>query len=354
MRIIISAGGSGGHIYPAIALIRKIKEINPQAEILFIGREKGMEKKLIKKIKIPFLAINSYWYNHNEWYKNGRIIISFIKNYFFLRKKMRQFKPDAVVGFGGHVTISVIYVASKMKIPTYIHEQNQIIGRANAFLSKYANAVLLSYEKTRGLPKKAKTIYTGNPVVENALKIKAINKKELGLSNRKKLVVITMGSQGAAKIHDYLIHHLNKLSLENYQVLYVTGTRHFHSSYQKKFTGDIIVKAYIDDLARVIKKADLVVSRAGATIISELIALRKPSILIPSPYVPQNHQFYNAQYLLKKKAAVLVAEHEIEKSIKKIDEIMQNEKKRQKMVVNLSTITVANSAQFIYDVISKR
>ncbi len=353
MRIVVSAGGSGGHIYPAIALIKKIKKENPQAEILFIGREKGMEKKLIDNMGIPFFAIKSYWYDETKWYRNIRIVTSFIKNYFILRKKMRAFQPTAVIGFGGHVTTSVIFVASRMKIATYVHEQNQILGRANAFLSRYVNAVLLSYEETQGVPAKVKTIFTGNPVAENAQDVKAINKKELGLSSRKKLVVIMMGSQGAAKVHDYLMQHLNKLSLTNFQVLYVTGPRHFHSSYSKKFSKDIVVKSYIDELVRVMKKADLVVSRAGATTISELIALRKPAILIPSPYVPQNHQFYNAKYLFEKEAAVLLEEQEISKLVTKIEEIMADEQWRQTMIDNLSAIDVAKSARLVYDILKK-
>ncbi len=353
MRIIISAGSSGGHIYPALSLIKIIKQLNPQVEFLYVGRKDSLEEKEVKSYDIPFFAIKSYGFDRKNKLKNLRLIGLFLKNYFTLRKKIKQYQPDVVLGFGGHVTIPVIFVASKLKIKTYIHEQNKIIGKANLFLSKYVDAILLSFPETLKIPKKVKTIYTGNPVMENALKIEKFSKTELGLTKNKKLILIMLGSLGAQNVHQYLMANLTKLTRNNYQIVYVTGPRHFDEKAANNMPNDIIVLSYFKDLVRLMKEADLIVSRAGATTLAELIALRKPALLIPSPFVPDNHQEYNANYLIDKNAAVLLPEKDLENLISKIEKLIMDTDLIKQMQTNLGKIKIDNSGQLIYNVLKQ-
>ncbi len=352
MRILISAGSSGGHIYPALSLIKVIKEKNPTAQILFVGREKGMEYQATKNLDLDFFAIESYSFQRKKIFKNFRLIITFIKNYFVMRTQLKKFKPDAVIGFGGHVTISVIFTSRKMGIKTYIHEQNKIVGKANRFLSNYVNAVFLSYEETIGLKKNVKTIFTGNPTASDAIKFKSCKKTDLGLDDNKKLVLIAMGSQGSLTVHNHLIANLNKLDFKNYQVVYITGTRNFKEEYKTKFNNNVIILPFFEGLAGLMKVADLVVSRAGATTICEIIALQKPAILIPSPYVPDNHQYYNAKDLVDKKGAIMLLEDDLEKLFDQIDKVIKDDQKRSELSKTLSEIKIDNGGQLIYNVLN--
>ncbi len=346
MRFLVSAGGSGGHIYPAIALIEIIKKDSTN-EIIFVGQKKGLEYDLIKPLKVDYWAIESYFFDKQDLARTFKLIKSFIKNYFLLKKKLKQFKPDVVIGFGGHVTLPVIYTASKMKIKTYIHEQNQIMGRANQFLSKYVNMVFSSYPKLE--TKNIKMIYTGNPIIEKALNTKPANVKEYGLNEKKKLVLILMGSQGAAVVNRYLIENLNNFAIDFFQIIYITGTRNYKAEYKTKFKEGIKVVPYIDNVAKLMMKADLIVSRAGASTISEIMALKKPSILIPSPYVPNNHQYHNAKFLFEKNAACYLDEKDIVNLKKIVEKLMGNENEMKKMVANLSGLTIDNSATLLYN-----
>jgi len=353
MRIIISAGSSGGHIYPALSLIKIIKQIDPKVEFLYVGRKDSLEEREVKKYDIPFFTIESYGFDRKNKFKNLRLIGLFIKNYFVLRKKIKQFQPDLVLGFGGHVTVPVIFVASKLKIKTFIHEQNKIMGKANLFLSKYVDAVLLSFPETSKTPKNVKTIYTGNPVMESALKTEKFSKTELGLDKNKKLILIILGSLGAKNVHQYLMENLKKLKCNQYQIVYITGPRNFDEKVANDMPKDIVVLAYFQDLVRLMKEADLVVSRAGATTLAEIIALRKPTLLIPSPFVPDNHQEYNANYLVEKKAAVMLPEKDLENLNSKIEKLISDPDLIKKIQTNLEKIEIDNSGQLIYNVLKQ-
>ena len=355
MRVIISAGGTGGHIYPALAIINKIKEKEPDSEFLYIGTHNRMEKEIIPKHNIPFETIEIYGFNRKKIWNNFKTIKTFINSYYICKKIIKKFNPDIVVGVGGYVTGPVIYAAKKLGYKTFIHEQNSIPGRANSFLSHYADHIGISLPSSIKYFPEYKTTFTGNPCSEEALKIKAIDKKELGLNPNKKLVLFVMGSLGSSKMNEILSKTMSLFNNKDYEILFVTGKDSYPEISKKKFPANVKVVPYIENLSRVMKKTDLIVSRAGATTLSEIIALELPSILIPSPYVPNNHQYKNAMDLANKKAAIVIEEKDLKGDLlmRTIDQLLNNEEQLKMMKQNLKGLGVETSSTKIYEILKK-
>lgn len=355
MKVIISAGGTGGHIYPALAIINKIKEKEPTSEFLYIGTHDRMEKDIIPKMGIPFKSIEIYGFYRKKLYRNFKTIKCFFNGYKECKKIIKEFKPDIVIGVGGYVTGPVIYAASKLGYPTFIHEQNCISGKSNKFLSNYASLIGVSFESSIQDFPEYKTIYTGNPCSEDAIKKPAIEKKTFGLTENKKLVLIVMGSLGSSKINDFFKNSISMFNSKDYEVLYVTGKSSYESFKTLNVPKNVKIVPYIENMTRIMKKTDIMVSRAGASTLSEITALNIPSILIPSPYVPDNHQFKNAMDLVKNDSAILLEESALKGDVlvRTIDLLIKDEKKMQIMRTNLKKSSIPNSATLIYDNIRK-
>lgn len=355
MRVIISAGGTGGHIYPALAIINKIKENDPDSEFLYIGTHNRMEKDIIPKYNIPFETLEIYGINRKNIFKNFKTLNCFYQSIKKCKKLIKNFNPDIVIGVGGYVTGPVIYSAKKLGYKTFIHEQNSVPGKANIFLTKYADLIGVSFKSTIKHFPEYKTVFTGNPCSENAIKVNSLDKKELGLSPNKKLVLFVMGSLGSTRMNELLAKTMTAFNGKNYEVLFVTGKEDYEKMKAKKFPTNVKVVPYIENMIRIMKNTDLIVSRAGASTLSEIIALGLPSILIPSPYVPDNHQYKNALDLIHKDAAILIEEKDIKGDIliRKIDEIINDEQKLSKMKQNLKELSIPNSATLIYENIKK-
>ena len=351
MRVVISAGGTGGHIYPALAIINKIKEIEPNSEFLYIGTHNRMEKDIIPKLGIPFETIEIYGFNRKNLFKNFKTLKCFYNAIKKCKKLIKDFNPDIVIGVGGYVTGPVIYSAKKVGFKTLIHEQNSIPGKANLFLSKYADRIAVSFKSTVKEFPEYKTIFTGNPCGENAIKVNSIDKRELGLNPNKKLIFFVMGSLGSAKVNEMLVKTMKLFNKKDYEILFVTGKSDYDKIKENKFPSNVHVVPYIENMIRVMKKTDLIVSRAGASTLSEIIALELPSILIPSPYVPDNHQYKNAKDLIDKKAAILIEEKNLKGDIlvRTIDDIINNHDKTIQMKENLKDFKIENSATLIYN-----
>lgn len=349
VRVIISAGGTGGHIYPALAIIDKIKEVEPNSEFLYIGTHNRMEKDIVPKYHIPFKTIEIYGVYRKEIWKNVKTLRCFIKAISECKKWMKEFRPDVVIGVGGYVTGPVIYAAHKLGIPTFIHEQNSVPGRANLFLSKYVDRIGVSFPSTVSAFPKDKVVFTGNPCSEGALKKDAISKKEFGLSVTKPLVMIVMGSLGASKINEFMVSVMSKFEGKKYEVLFVTGKQDYDKVIKNKFPSNVKVVPYIEDMSRIMKKTDLIVSRAGASTLSEIIELGIPSILIPSPYVPNNHQYKNALDLVKVEGALLIEEKDLNEFvfIDSIDQLLNDTSKLNFMKKQLKELSVPDSASKI-------
>ena len=355
MRVIISAGGTGGHIYPALAIINKIKEKEPNSEFLYIGTHNRMEKDVIPKMGIPFKSIEIYGFYRKKLYRNFKTISCFYKSYKECKKMIRDFNPDVVIGVGGYVTGPVIYAASRLGYPTFIHEQNSIPGKSNQFLSKYASMIGISFESSIDSFPEYKTIYTGNPCSEDAINKEALPKSTFGLSDKKKLVLIVMGSLGASKVNDFFKHTISMFNDKEYEVLYVSGNNSYDSFKDVKIPKNVKVIPYVENMSRIMKNTDIMVSRAGASTLSEIIALNVPTILIPSPYVPDNHQYKNAMDLVSKECAIILEEKDLKGDIlvRNIDSLINNDSKINNIKNNLKKISVNNSATIIYDNIKK-
>jgi len=355
MRVVISAGGTGGHIYPALAIINKIKEKEPKSEFLYIGTHNRMEKDIVPTHGIPFKSIEIYGFNRKNLFKNFKTIKCLIKAKKDCKKMIKEFNPDVVIGVGGYVTVPVIIAAKELGIKTFIHEQNSVAGKANLTLSRYVDLIGVSFKSSIDEFPKEKVIFTGNPCSEDALKKTAMNKSEFNLSKNKKLVLFVMGSLGASKVNEFLIGTMKEFNSKDYEILYVTGNKDYDKIKKIKFPSNVKVVPYIDSITRIMKNTDLIVTRAGASTLSEIIALDLPSILIPSPYVPNNHQYKNALDLVNANASILIEEKDLEGNIivRNIDKIINDDKKLNDMKKGLETLKVDNSAEIIYKNIKK-
>ena len=350
MRVIISAGGTGGHIYPALAIINKIKEKEPDSEFLYIGTHNRMEKDIVPAKGIPFKSIEMYGFS-KKIFRNIKTVKCLFKAFKQCKKMIREFNPDIVIGVGGYVTVPVIVSAKKLGYKTFLHEQNSLPGKSNKFLSKYCDLVGVSFESSLDKFPLGKAMVTGNPCSEDALKAPVLLKSTLGLSATKKLVLIVMGSLGAGRVSKYLESELQKFEGKEYEVLFVTGKSSYDEVMRHSYPKNVKIIPFYEGLTSVMKKTDVMVSRAGASTLSELIALEVPSILIPSPYVANNHQYLNALDLVNQNAALMIEEKDLEEGslIKKVDELINNEEKMEEIKVNLRKMQVHDSATVIYN-----
>lgn len=355
MRVIISAGGTGGHIYPALAILNKIKERDPQAEFLYIGTHNRMEKDLIPELGIKYLPLEVTGFNRKKIFNNFKTLSLYLKAKNRCKKIIKEFEPDVVIGCGGYVTAPVIKAAFKMKIPTFIHEQNSIVGLSNKFLAKYATKIGVSFESTVNMFPKDKAIYTGNPCSEKAYNIKSASKSEFGLSTNKKLVLIVMGSLGSSSVNDKIVVMLDKFATKDYEVVFVTGNSYYEKIKNIKVKANIKILPFIYEMPRLMKITDVIISRAGASTMSEIMALAIPTIFIPSPYVPNNHQFKNAYDLVSKDAACMLEEKDLtpDNLIKMIDELLNDKDKYMKIKNNLKKLRITDSADKIYKIIKE-
>lgn len=355
MRVIISAGGTGGHIYPALAIINKIKEEEPNSKFLYIGTHNRMEKDIVPKYNIPFKSIEIYGFNRKNIFKNFKTIKCLIKAKKECKKIIREFNPDIVIGVGGYVTVPVISAAHALKIKTFIHEQNSVAGKANLSLARNVDLIGVSFKSSLNEFPKNKTIFTGNPCGDNALASEKVLKSEFGLDDSKKLVLIVMGSLGSSKINEYIKDSINQFKGKEYSVLYVTGVSSYDETIKNNLPSNVKVVKYIENMSRILKNTDLIVTRAGASTLSEIIALNIPSILIPSPYVPNNHQYKNALDLVNNEAGILIEEKDLKNNIlvNNIDNLINDESKLKSIKNNLNSLKVTGSSTIIYTNIKK-
>ena len=350
MRVIISAGGTGGHIYPALAIINKIKEKEPDSEFLYIGTHNRMEKDIVPSKGIPFKSIEMYGFS-KKIFKNFKTVKCLFKAFGECRKIIREFNPDIVIGVGGYVTVPVIVSAHKLGYKTFLHEQNALPGKSNKYLSKYCDLIGVSFESSLDKFPKDKAIFTGNPCSEDALKAPIVLKSTLGLSATKKLVLIVMGSLGAGRVSKYLEKELNYFKDKDYEVLFVTGKGSYEEVMKYSYPKNVKIIPFYEGLTSVMKKTDVMVSRAGASTLSEIIALEVPSVLIPSPYVANNHQYLNALDLVNKDAALMIEEKDLSDGVlvKKVDSLINDEIKIKEIKNNLRGMQIKDSASIIYD-----
>ena len=355
MRVIICAGGTGGHIYPALAILNKIKEMEPNSEFLYIGTTDRMEATIIPQKKIPFVGIEMKGLDRKHPLKNIKILQGFTKAIQTAKQEIKKFRPDVVLGVGGYITAPVIYAAAKLGYKTFIHEQNSIPGLSNRFLSHYATKIGVSLPGSISYFPKKKTIYTGNPRSEEVIKTKPIDKKEYYLSSNKKLVVIVMGSLGSTSMSEKIMELIPTFQNRSYEVLLVTGKNYYKRYQNIKAPKNVKIVPYLENMLSVLKVTDLIVSRAGASTVAEITALGLPSILVPSPYVTHNHQYKNAKELERVGATKVIAEADFSKDtlIPAIDNILNDETKYQNMHEASQKLGICDSATKIYQILKE-
>ena len=355
MRVIVVAGGTGGHIYPAVAIINKIKEKEKNCKILYIGTTDRMEKDVIPKLGIDFKGIEMSGLNRKNVFSNIKVFKMFKKAIKEARKIILDFEPDVVVGAGGYITAPVLYAAHKLNIPILIHEQNSIPGVSNKFISSFCDKICVSLPNSLELFDKKKVVYTGNPRSEEIIKVKKKNKEKIGFDPNKKLVVIVMGSLGSTTMTTKLKELIPEFNNKNYQVLVITGKKYYDDYNDVKTPDNVKILPYMDDLINLLKDTDLIVSRAGASTIAEITAIGLPAILVPSPYVTANHQYKNAKELEDKGACKIVTEEDFSKDkiIMEIDKIFDNIDSYNEMKENSRKLGVDDSASRIYEEIRK-
>jgi UDP-N-acetylglucosamine--N-acetylmuramyl-(pentapeptide) pyrophosphoryl-undecaprenol N-acetylglucosamine transferase len=355
MKIVVSGGGTGGHIYPALALIREIQKKSKTTEFLYIGTENGLESQIVPRENILFKKIHITGFKRKLSFENVKTVYRFLKGVMDSKKILNEFKPDVVIGTGGYVCGPVVYAASKLGIPTVIHEQNSVPGLTNKFLSRYVDKIAICFDAARDYFPASKVEFTGNPRATEVLGNDSIKGRlSVGLKTTLPAVLIVGGSRGAKPINEAVIKSLSELGQKPYQILYVTGEVHYqHVQKEVDLVGNPVnvkIKPFIHNMPEVLAGIDLVVARAGATTLAELTSLGIPSILIPSPYVTNNHQEKNARALSEKGAAVLVLEKDLTGKIlvEKIDQILLHKEKLLEMKTQSKALGVPNAANQLY------
>lgn len=355
MNIIVSAGGTGGHINPALALINEFKKQEKNLNVLYIGTHNRMEKDIVPKLGIKYESLEIYGFSKTQIARDFKNIFLIKKAIKKCNKIMDDFKPDVVIGAGGYVTMPVIYSARKKNIPTVILEQNSIPGKTNKALAKNCDLVCTSYENSNKYFTKAKKcICTGNPV---DLKINSLSKIDLGFHKNKKLLLIVSGSLGSETLNNFFISLLSKINEEdNYEVLYITGKSYYEEFINNKsFSKNIKILPFLENMSSLFYDVDLIITRAGASTLAEIMQANLPSIIIPSPYVAGNHQYYNALDLTERGLAKMYEEKDlnVDKLYKDINNLLSNNDEYKTMKENLNKLNKVKSSKIIYDEIKR-
>lgn len=326
MRLLLVTGGTGGHIYPATALAEAAKKRYQDIEILFVGNDDRMEATLIPEAGFDFYALHTSGLTGGIMHKI-KAVGQMLKAKRQAVKLMKEWKPDIVVGFGGYVSAPVILAAHSLHIPTMIHEQNSIAGASNKLVARYVDGIVICYERLFDTFDRSKTRLLGNPRATSALQVPFQEDyyRELGLDMNKPLILVVMGSLGSTSINEIMCEALPQVNTK-YQILFVTGKNNADAvKKQLPQQANLHVVEYVRQL-EIMQQVDLIICRAGATTAAEITALGVPAIIIPSPYVAHNHQYYNADVLKQQKAAFMIEEKELtkDKLIAYIDRIMEN------------------------------
>ena len=317
LRIIISGGGTGGHIFPAVSIANAIKELRPDTDILFVGAEGRMEMHRVPAAGYPIKGLPVAGFDRKNLFKNIPVLIKLFKSQRLARKIVKDFHPHAAVGVGGYASGPTLKVAGSMGIPTLLQEQNSYAGVTNKLLAKQAKKICVAYEGMERFFDKEKIILTGNPIRQGLLNHSTTREEAIstfGLDPNKRTVLILGGSLGARTINQCLMDNLDKIKSSDVQFIWQTGKIYIEEAKASVAKAGELpmlhVTDFISDMATVYRAADLVISRAGAGSISEFCLLQKPVILVPSPNVAEDHQTKNALALVNKNAALYVKDIE--------------------------------------------
>lgn len=363
MKVIIAAAGTGGHINPALAIANKIKQEEPNSQIVFIGTNRGLENDLVPRAGYELRTIDAYGFNRKISIDNIKKIYRTFKSIKQAEKIIEEVKPDIMIGTGGYICVPVGLAAYKQNVPIVLHESNAFPGVAIKMLSKKANTILLGFEDAKKrIPNAKNMVVVGNPSKVRKLNLTEKQKEEIvskiGLNTNKPILLVFGGSQGAQRINESLINIINEHLNTNYQIIWATGPNQYDDIKTKLQSlnisinniKDVKILPYIYNMEEVMNCADLVVSRSGAMTITEIAVVGKPSIFIPFPYATENHQEYNARVLEKVNAAKIILDSKLDEEIlnSTINEIIKDKSKMEEMGKNAHKVSIGNVEDKIY------
>lgn len=324
MKLLLTGGGTGGHIYPALAVAKDYKKNDPAVDILYVGTKRGLENDIVPRAGFAFRTIDVMGLKRSMSFDTLKTFWLLLKGLGQARKIIREFQPDLVIGTGGYVCAPVLFMARLMGCKTMIHEQNVFPGLTNRFLSRWVHRICISFpEAERYFPKAGhKVVLTGNPRASEVVRVDPERARKvaaaLGLSPARKTVVVVSGSRGARPINEAVLQMLPKVANQRrFQLLYITGQIHYEAIQQRmrdmgvQTAETIIVRPFVYEMPELLSLTDLMVGRAGATTIAELTAMGVPAVFIPSPYVTANHQELNARWVVDHGGAVMLREAEL-------------------------------------------
>lgn len=359
-RVVISGGGTGGHLFPAMAIADALKKIDPATEILFVGALGKIEMERVPAAGYKIIGLDIRGLQRSLSFENLKFPVRLIKS---LRKSfniVKDFKPDVAVGVGGYASGPLLYAASLKGVPTVIQEQNSYPGITNKLLAKRAAKICVAYENMDQFFPADKLMLTGNPVRQDILMIEG--KKEeaaafFGLSAEKKTIFLTGGSLGARTLNESILAHLNEFKDQSVQLIWQCGKFYYNTIKQQFNEADYPNVKLMEFVSRVdlaYALADVIVARAGASTISELCLVKKPAILVPSPNVAEDHQTKNAMALVNKQAAVLVKDAVAKAElVPAAMHLINNEEEKQKLANNIAELGLKDSATVIANEILK-
>ncbi|MBB1569048.1 MAG: undecaprenyldiphospho-muramoylpentapeptide beta-N-acetylglucosaminyltransferase [Capnocytophaga sp.] len=353
-RFIISGGGTGGHIFPAIAIADELKRRLPDAEILFVGAKDRMEMQKVPQAGYPIEGLWISGLQRKLSWQNLLFPLKFISSLLKSRSIIKRFKPDAVIGTGGFASGAVVKVAGQMGIPTFIQEQNSYAGITNKMLAKNAHKICVAYDAMEQFFPKEKIIKTGNPIRDGLLNIGEYRSEGLSyfhLDSERKTLLVLGGSLGARRINQLIEQQLPLFEQLGVQVLWQCG-KLYYEEYKKYNSEQVRVLAFIDRMELAYAAADVIISRAGASSVSELCVVGKPVIFIPSPNVAEDHQTKNAHAIADKQAAILLRESELnEQFANTFSKLIADEAQQEALSAHIKALAQPNATKDIVNLI---
>ena len=355
-KIILSGGGTGGHIYPAIAIADELKKRYPDAEFLFVGANDRMEMQRVPQAGYSIKGLQIAGIQRKLSLKNLLLPFKLLKSLYQARQIIQKFQPDAVIGTGGYASAPTLKAAQWLKVPYFIQEQNSFAGITNKWVSKKANKIFVAYQNMEKFFPKAKIQITGNPIREGLTTIQDKNKnafESFSLNENKFTLLVLGGSLGAKSINQLISSNLSFFQENEVQILWQCG-KFYYDEYKEKQTEMVQVRPFIENMNDAYAVADVIISRAGASSVSELCVVGKPVIFVPSPNVAEDHQTKNAQAIADEKAAILIKETELKDNFQKIFlEIFNDKEKRKILSENIKALAKPNATKQIVDEIIK-
>lgn len=357
LKFILSGGGTGGHIYPAIAIANELKLRFPDCEILFVGANNKMEMQKVPQAGYKIIGLWIAGIQRRLTLDNSLFPLKLISSLLKSRTIIRDFKPNVVIGTGGFASGPLLRVAASAGIPTVIQEQNSYPGITNKWLSRKANKICVAYENLEQFFPKNKIVITGNPVRQDLIAIKGKRKEAIDyfqLAEDKKTLLILGGSLGARRINQLIAKELVNFSSQDFQIIWQCGKLYFEEYKHYNDNKNVQVLAFIDRMDLVYAAADIVISRSGASSVSELCIVGKPVIFIPSPNVAEDHQTKNAKSIVDKNGALMIKEIELDTQFSSVfNNLLSNQNLQDELSENISKLAKTNATKDIVDEIIK-